>query len=89
MGVMMIIRSIAPVMLVSILIIAVLYFLKSHRFKQNSDSGSKYIMTAPISSNDNELSLGFDIEPAFTDSWENRSWQTEEVQSKFTDRAFQ
>ena len=53
--------------------------------KQNSDSSPKYIMTAAISSNNNELSQGIDTEPAFIDSWENRSWQTDEIQSKFTD----
>ena len=57
--------------------------------KQNSESSTKYIMTAAISSNDDELSQGIDTEPAFIDSWENRSWQTDEIQSKFTDCAFQ
>lgn len=57
--------------------------------KQNSDSSPKYRMTATISWNDSELSQGTDIEPAFTDSWANRSWQTDEIQPKFTDRAFQ
>jgi len=57
--------------------------------KQNSDSSPKYRTTAAISSNNDELSQGVDIEPAFIDSWENKSWQTDEIQSKFTDRAFQ
>ena len=57
--------------------------------KQNSDSSPKYRTTAAISSNNDELSQGIDIEPAFIDSWENKSWQTDEIQSKFTDRAFQ
>ena len=57
--------------------------------KQNSDSGPKYRMTAAFSSNDDELSQGIDTEPAFIDSWENSSWQTDDIQSKFTDRTFQ
>ena len=57
--------------------------------KQNSDTSPKYRMTAAISSNDDELSQGIDTEPAFIDSWENKSWQTDEIHSKFTDRAFQ
>ena len=57
--------------------------------KRNCDSSPKYIMTVAISSNNDELSQGIEIEPAFTDSWENKPWQTDENQTKFTDQPFQ
>ena len=44
--------------------------------------------TAVITSND-MVGQEFETEPAFTDSWENRSWQNDDTQSRFTDRAFQ
>ena len=58
--------------------------------KQSSHSSPKCRMNvATISSNDGELGQDIEIEPAFTDSWENKSCQTDEIHSKFTDRAFQ
>jgi hypothetical protein len=149
MGFMLIFNAIAPVMLALILILSVLYFLKSPWFrgfadkingpglikyikskyqvilradvprilsrieaerlvpsrkttrahpnhvkeiieaKQNSDFSPKYSTTTAFSSNDDALSHGIDTEPAFIDSWEDRSWQTDDIQFKFTDRTFQ
>ena len=57
--------------------------------KHDSHSTPKYIITAAMSSTDDGRFQDIEIEPAFTDSWENKSWQAEEIQSKFTDRAFQ
>lgn len=56
--------------------------------KQNGDFSRKYRLTAAISSTDDELNQIIDTEPAFTDSWENKSWQADDIQTKFTDRAF-
>ena len=56
--------------------------------KQSIHSSPKCRMPASISLNNDELEQGIDLEPAFTDSWENRSWQIDEGQTKFTDRAF-
>jgi hypothetical protein len=56
--------------------------------KQNSDFSRKYRLTAAILSTDDELSQIIDTETAFTDSWENKSWQADDIQTKFTDRAF-
>ncbi|WP_319406291.1 nuclease-related domain-containing protein [uncultured Desulfosarcina sp.] len=41
-----------------------------------------------IQLSDDRWSQDIEIEPAFTDSWENRSWQIDQVQTKFKDRAF-
>ena len=57
--------------------------------KQNGASGSKCRMTEDVSSKDDGWILEFETETGFTDSWENRSWQTDEIQTKFTDRALQ
>jgi hypothetical protein len=56
--------------------------------KQNRDSNPICRIPAAISSNNDELEQGIDLEPAFTDSWENGSWQKDEIQCGFTDRAF-
>ena len=57
--------------------------------KQNNVCCPKCRMTADISSSDDGWSLEFETEPAFTDSWENRSWRFDDTESTFTDRAFQ
>lgn len=58
--------------------------------KQSSHSNPKCRMNvATISSNDDEWGQDIETGFAFTDSWENKSWQTDEIQSEFTDRAFQ
>ena len=53
--------------------------------KQNSDSSPKCRMNEAISSSDDGWILEFETEPAFTDSWENRSWRFENTESKFQD----
>jgi restriction system protein len=57
--------------------------------KQSIHSSPKSIINETISSSDDGWTLEFESEPAFTDSWENRPMQTDEIHSKFTDRAFQ
>ncbi len=57
--------------------------------KQNIDPSPKCIMTAAISPNNDGWSLEFETEPAFTDSWENRSWRFDDTESTFQDSASQ
>ena len=57
--------------------------------KQNSHSSPKCRMNAAISSSDDGWSLEFETEPAFTDSWENRSWRFDDTESTFQDSAIQ
>ena len=45
--------------------------------------------TATVSSNDDDWGQEFEVEPAFTDSWGDRSWQDDDIQPAFTYRAFQ
>ena len=57
--------------------------------KQNSDSSPKCRMNEAISSSDDGWILEFETEPAFTDSWENRSWRFDDTESTFQDSAIQ
>ncbi|MDB4304272.1 NERD domain-containing protein [Desulfosarcina sp.] len=57
--------------------------------KQNSDSSPKFKMTSDISSKDDGWILEFETEPAFTDSWENRSWRFDDIETTFQDSAIQ
>ena len=45
--------------------------------------------TAVITSNYYRWGQEIETDLAFTDSWENKSWQNDDIQSGFTDRAFQ
>ena len=57
--------------------------------KRKVNSSPKCRMTAATSSNDDGWSLEFETEPAFTDSWENRSWRFDDTESTFQDSASQ
>jgi hypothetical protein len=46
-------------------------------------------MTIPILIKDNDSNQDIDNEPAFTDSWQNKSLLSEDIDSEFKDRAFQ
>lgn len=54
---------------------------RKHRFESE--------MAAPAAFNHDDRSHLIDNEPAFTDSWHNRSWRSEDVDPDFSDRAFQ
>ncbi len=45
--------------------------------------------TPAIPSNDNSWDREFAPEQPFTDSWENVTWRVDDLQSAFTDKAFQ
>lgn len=57
--------------------------------KRNSDASPKCKMNAAILSKDDGWTLDFETETAFTDSWENKSWRFDDIESTFKDRAIQ
>ncbi|MFO7714634.1 MAG: nuclease-related domain-containing protein [Desulfosarcina sp.] len=57
--------------------------------KQSSPCIPKCRMTAAASSSDDGWILEFETEPAFTDSWQNRSWRFDDTEPTFQDSAVQ
>jgi len=57
--------------------------------KQNSHSIPKCRVTAATSSSDDGWILESETEPAFTDSWQNRSWRFDDTEPTFQDSAIQ
>ncbi len=57
--------------------------------KQSIHSSSKSRINETISSSDDRWALEFETEPAFTDSWENRSWRFDDTESTFQDSVVQ
>jgi hypothetical protein len=55
--------------------------------KRTSHSSPKCTMTSPISSSDDGWVLEFETEPAFRDSWQDRSWRFDYTESTFQDSA--